>query len=114
MSRGCHGLLRDGATLVESVGDILDELGPLFEIAIAADGREIRSPAELQLDDIERSVLTGFDSLLADQADASQSVGIDDLVAVSGLAASQVLAAVGVLEMRRILRRLPGNRVIRS
>mgnify|MGYP002630108504 FL=1 len=114
MSRGCHGLLRDGATLVESVGDILDELGPLFEIAIAADGREIRSPAELQLDDIERSVLTGFDSLLADQADASQSVGIDDLVAASGLAASQVLAAVGVLEMRRILRRLPGNRVIRS
>lgn len=114
MSRGCHGLIRDGAKLVESVADILDELGPLFETAISADGREVRSPAELQLDDVERSVLTAADELLADRIDASRSVAIDDLVAESGLAASQVLAAIGVLEMRRILRRLPGNRVART
>jgi hypothetical protein len=34
-------------------------------------------------------------------------------VAASGLAASQVLATIGVLEMRRIVRRLPGSRVAR-
>ena len=33
--------------------------------------------------------------------------------ATSGLAASQVLSTIGVLEMRRILRRLPGGRVER-
>jgi hypothetical protein len=35
------------------------------------------------------------------------------VVAASGLATSQVLATIGVLEMRRIIRRLPGNRVAR-
>ena len=37
----------------------------------------------------------------------------DAVVAASGLAASQVLATLGVLEMRRILCRMPGNRVAR-
>jgi DNA processing protein len=40
-------------------------------------------------------------------------VPIDDVVVASGLAASQVIATVGVLEMRRIIRRLPGNQVER-
>jgi DNA processing protein len=41
-------------------------------------------------------------------------VSIDDVVDSSGLAASQVLATVGVLEMRRLIRRLPGNQIVRN
>ena len=111
MSRGCHQLIRDGAKLVESVDDILEEFGPLFETATAADGRAVKNAAELQLGDVERQVLDACDALAGG---GSQPVSIDDLVDTSGLAASQVLATVGVLEMRRLLRRLPGNQIVRA
>ena len=110
MSRGCHALLRDGARLVQGVDDVLEELGPLCEAATAADGREVRSPAELHLGDVERQVLAACDA----EADATtRTASIDDVAAASGLATSQVLATLGVLEMRRVVRRLPGNRVAR-
>lgn len=111
MSRGCHGLIRDGAKLVASVDDILEEFGPLFETATSGDGRAVSSAAELQLGDIERRVLDACDALATG---ASTPVSIDEIVASSGLAASQVLATVGVLEMRRLVRRLPGNQIARA
>jgi DNA processing protein len=111
LSRGCHALIRDGARLVQGIDDILDELGPLCEAAQTADGRTVRAPVELRLDDVERRVLDACDAVAGGAAAAAC---IDDVVAASGLAASQVLATLGVLEMRRILRRLPGNRVERT
>jgi DNA processing protein len=112
MSRGCHRLIRDGAKLVESVDDILEELGPLFESVTDTAGREIHSPAELRLDEFERQVLAILDERRAEGGHAV-GVDIDEIVADSGLAVSRVLAAIGVLEMRRIARRLPGNRIAR-
>ena len=109
MSHGSHRLIRDGAKLVESVDDVLEELGPLFETATSADGRQVRAPAELRLDDVERMVLEAVD----DRAGEGGTTDIDEVVVASGLATSQVLATIGVLEMRRIVKRLPGNRVAR-
>jgi DNA processing protein len=69
----------------------------------------VRAPAELRLDDVERQVLDAVDG-----GGDGGPTSIDGVVAATGLAASQVLATIGVLEMRRILRRLPGSCVARA
>jgi DNA processing protein len=108
VSRGCHALIRDGAKLVESVDDVLEELGPLFETCTAADGRPVQQAAELQLGDIEQRVLAAVDA-----HGSAEPIAIDDIVDDTNLAAAQVLATIGVLEMRRLVRRHPGSRVSR-
>jgi DNA processing protein len=103
-SRGCHRLLRDGARLVESVEDVLDELGPLIEATPTEDGRTVHHPAELTLNEPEKQVLDAIQS---------QPTSIDQVVAVSGLPVPRVLATVSILEMRRLVRRVSGTLVVR-
>jgi len=104
-SRGCHRLLRDGATLVESPDDVLEHLGFLVEAAPQEDGTEIHHPAELTLNDVERKILDAIDR---------EPTSIDELVTKTGLGVPQVLSTLSVLEMRRLVRRLSGTTVIRN
>ncbi|WP_231120360.1 DNA-processing protein DprA [Cognatilysobacter tabacisoli] len=44
MARGCHRLIRDGASLAESTADVLDVLGPLAAVQAAGLRRELGAP----------------------------------------------------------------------
>jgi DNA processing protein len=103
-SRGCHRLIRDGAKLVESVDDVLEELGPLVEATARPDGQVIHHPAELQLNTQERAVLDAIDT---------EPTSIDQVVVASGLPIHRVLSTISVLEMRSMIRRVSGNYVAR-
>jgi DNA processing protein len=103
-ARGCHRLIRDGARLVESIEDVLEELGPLVETAAAENGTTIRHPAELTLNEIEQSVL---------QAIASEPTSIDAIAATCGHPIPRILATISVLERRHLVRRLSGTQVAR-
>lgn len=104
MSRGCHQLIRDGARLVETADDVLEELGPLVAAATRRDGAVVHHPAELLLNETEQQVLAAV---------GAAPTSIDEVISVSKLPTPQVLATLSVLEMRRLVRRLSGNMVLR-
>jgi DNA processing protein len=102
MLRGCHRLIRDGATLVESADDVLEQLGPLAEPAAVADGQVVRHPGELLLNDTQKQVLAAV---------RTSPTTIDEIVTATSLPAHQVLAAVSMLELRHLVKRLSGQQV---
>ena len=103
-SRGSNQLIRDGARLVQTVDDCLEELGPIRQPIRMSEETEVRNGAELMLNEIERAVLDAIEPM---------STPIDTVIEKSGLPAHRVLAVISVLEMRRLVRRLSGQYVSR-
>jgi len=103
-SRGCNQLIRDGATLVQTVDDVLESLGPMRQSVATESGREVRNVSELALNDMERAVLDAIEET---------STPIDHVIQQSKLPAHRVIATISVLEMRRLVRRLSGQYVSR-
>jgi DNA processing protein len=104
MSRGCHRLIRDGATLIESADDVLEQLGPLAAPTPAADGQVVRHPGEMLLNDTQKQVLAAV---------RTSPTSIDEIVTATAMPAHQVLAAVSMLELRHLVKRLSGQQVCR-
>ncbi|HJQ80086.1 MAG TPA: DNA-processing protein DprA [Lacipirellulaceae bacterium] len=105
MSRGCHALIKDGAKLVETIDDVLAELGPLAEKIQRDDGTVLQQPAEVLLNEIEQGVLSAIDSA---------PTSLDTIAASCGMPIHRVLSTISVLEMRRLIRRTSGTQVVRA
>lgn len=94
VARGCHKLIKQGAKLVETADDILEELGSDFAPATS-------SPATA-------TVSTEDSPLLA--ALGHGPCGLDELVERTGQSADALLPELLTLELGGILATLPGNR----
>ena len=104
-NRGSHALLKDGAKVVESADDILEELGwPALRSASGAlEGPELR---------VNRGISANpqiTEPLLA-RLIAGESYDLDEMSATVGLAGSQLLPRLTEWEMQGLLRRVAGGR----
>ncbi len=107
-SFGPNFLLKQGAKLVQSWRDVVEEFGPDLRREIL--GRELRrreAPASLDLLDPEESRIL---SLL----EADRATQFDRLLASSGASVSRLSDILLNLEMRGRIRQLPGNLYVKT
>jgi len=105
-SKGCHDLIKKGAKLCEGAEDVLSE----FEYLFPGSNRP-PSPAEsgtlpaLTLSENEQKV---YEVL------SHEEVAMDDVIRRSGLPASAASVTLLSLEMKRLIKQLPGKLFVRN
>lgn len=92
LARGCHRLIKEGAKLVESADDVMDELGWKSSPIVGAASQEAHE----------------HDGLLAHIGYDPQS--LESIIQTTQLPTEQVLAALFELELAGLVESLPGGR----
>ncbi len=102
-SGGCNQLIREGATLVTSGADIIDDLGELpFAVPASLPTFEKSTLPELPKEEAKVFAALG-----------EGESGVDRIVESTGLSAPVVATSLMKLEMRKLVRALPGFRYVR-
>ncbi len=98
---GSNKLIRDGAVLVTSLDDILAEVGPLATLAGAGAGSvAVEKPGVSTLSSRERQLWQLMDD---------EPRGVDDLTRTTQIPPSAVSATLLSLELKRLVRKVPGG-----
>lgn len=106
-SRGPNSLIKDGARLVESARDVLDELRPQLDAAFCG-----RLDARVDVDEQAYAQLGTEETLVYDALQAVPQ-SVDEVIRRTGLAASHVTPVLLSLELKNCIRQLPGNEYVR-
>lgn len=113
-SRGANDLLKDGARLVQSADDIIEELS-IAEIRTVEEGRR----GEIESGIAKKTKAYVYNSLTDDERKiykrlSDEPAHVDDLLQDSGLDARKATKILLDLELRKLARQLPGKRYVRT
>jgi DNA processing protein len=101
LARGCHQLIRQGAKLVESAADIVEELGPQLTALLAA---PISSEASMEIAiDISAEQRQLLETI------GFEPTGIDHIIQESGLTAESVSSMLLIMELNNWIASEPGG-----
>jgi DNA processing protein len=103
MSEGANRLIQDGARLVRDSEDVVAELAPAWRAAV----RPLPTPSAA-----EAAKTPAGDRLLPLLGD--EPVPVDTVIDKSGLTPGDVVASLMTLELRGLVRQLPGQRYVRG
>ena len=108
-SYGPNQLIKQGAKLVTSWEDVIEELPtPIRAELLPVESANSEERAALVQQSLAPAERTLYDLLTEDE-----SRHIDDLVELSGLTSSEVLAALFDLELKGVVRQLPGKQFLK-
>ena len=98
-SAGCHQLIRDGATLLTSVDDILNELNYLDGLRPAP----IPPKDGLDFGDDARAELQGVEQQVAECFRGGGIMSIDAVATATGLPSPEISATLMLLELKKVV-----------
>jgi DNA processing protein len=122
-SRGTHHLIKQGAKLIENVDDILEEILPqaLGLPALSEKQPRIPLPDATQSDPETMNAPPAADIAGLGETERKlfamvpqKPVEIDTLIITSGFAPQEVLKGLLILELRGLIRQLPGKMFVRK
>lgn len=114
LARGCHRLIRDGARLVESAGEIVETLTPAARML----GAELASRLQIDLPQARHDApvaamsppLANLDHCRLLDELGHEPATLDDLVQRTGQSAATLSSMLLMLELEARVESLPGNR----
>jgi len=101
-ARGCHALIKNGAKLVETIDDIVDELQLLIPKKIDQKAAELKKTPDVLLSAGEASVVKSL---------GGGGRHVDEIARECGLSAAELNSILLGLEMKRVVKTLPGRLV---
>jgi DNA processing protein len=107
MSAGPHALIRDGAVLVTSLDDIIDNLGPLPHQTTlpAADAPVVEVAVAIHLDERQQRIVLAIDL---------EPTSVDTIINRTELPAEIVLQELTMLSLRGVVKRTDNQKYVRK
>lgn len=103
LAKGCHYLIRQGAKLIETSDDVVEELGSLAQVVLAQDSQESDADTEVSAN------LLGVEYVELLEKMSYEPISIDTLVEQSEFTAEEISSMLLVMELQGLVSSAPGG-----